>query len=138
MTDRFANRPRSGERMREVFGVELEVTEWATVHGDMHWAHVTEPECAVLDWETWGRGPAGFDAARLYLTALPVPETAARVRETFADVLDSPAGQIAQCYAAANLLRRAPEEFPTLTEPLRAYAAPLAAKLAGTAWFPPT
>lgn len=128
-TDRFATYPRSTARVREVFGVNLAVTEYATVHGDMHWAHLTQPECAVMDWEMWGHGPAGHDAARLYLTSLLVPPVNRRVHETFGDILDSPAGLVTQVYAAANLLRRA-DEFPELAEPLRNYAGPLADKLA--------
>ncbi|MFD9537016.1 hypothetical protein [Streptomyces sp. NPDC060010] len=44
----------------------------------------------ILDWEGWGRAPYGYDAATLYVYALLVPETAARIRTQLTPVLDRP------------------------------------------------
>nr|WP_245848199.1 aminoglycoside phosphotransferase [Lentzea kentuckyensis] len=96
------------------------VRQWETVHGDLHWANLTGPDFGLLDWELWGRGPAGTDAATLFCHSLLVPDTAQRVRDTFADVLDSDAGQLAQLYAAARLLHRIDKgDHPDLGTPLR-------------------
>jgi hypothetical protein len=72
-----------------------------------------------LDWEMWGRGPAGTDPATLYCYALLAPDTAKLVWKTFEDVLESAAGRRAVFRAAARLLHRAPNEYPDLVEPLR-------------------
>lgn len=96
-------------RLLASFGDRLDpvVREWTTAHGDLHWANLTAPDCWLLDWETWGRAPAGYDAAMLYCTSLLHPETAGRVYDTFADVLETPEGTRAQVCAAAKLLLRA-------------------------------
>lgn len=95
--------------------------QWATIHGDLHWNNLLMPDFGLLDWELWGRGPAGTDAATLYCYSLLVPEMARTVRENFADILDTPAGQVAQIYVAARLLSRADQDYPDLTDPLRAH-----------------
>ncbi|WP_030469054.1 hypothetical protein, partial [Lentzea aerocolonigenes] len=81
------------------------VRRWETVHGKLHWANLMGPEFGLLDWEQWGRAPAGTDAATLLSDSLVVPEVAERVRDVFADVLDSDAGQLAQLYVAARVRR---------------------------------
>jgi hypothetical protein len=63
------------------------------------------PDFGLLDWEQWGRAPAGTDAATLLADSLVVPELAERVRDVFGDVLDSDAGQLAQLYVAARVRR---------------------------------
>jgi hypothetical protein len=90
-----------------------------TVHGDMHWANLLAP-FGLLDWESWGRGPAGTDAATLLAFSLLTPATAARVRTTFADVLDTPSGKIAQLNVAGRLMTRIKKgDLPDLLAPLR-------------------
>jgi hypothetical protein len=64
------------------------------------------PRLAILDWEYWGRAPAGLDAATLYCHSLIVPSVAERVRATFADILDSPPGRLAQLAVVDHLLTR--------------------------------
>lgn len=92
---------------------------WATAHTDLHWTNVTAPELVILDWEGWGRAPAGIDAASLYCHSLLQPEVAAKVREVFTDVLNTPAGRLAQLSAIDHLLTRAAEgENPDLILPL--------------------
>jgi hypothetical protein len=80
------------------------VPKWQTEHLDLHWNNVTAPHLWIIDWELWGTAVAGYGAATLYCTALAVPHVAERVRETFTDVLDSPAGRYAQLVVAAELL----------------------------------
>ncbi|WP_131765614.1 hypothetical protein [Candidatus Protofrankia californiensis] len=82
----------------------IEPTWGSTEHLDLHWGNVTVPNLMILDWEHWGVGVTGYGAARLYCTALAVPEVAERVYATFADVLDSPSGRYAQLVAAADIL----------------------------------
>ncbi|MFD1425144.1 hypothetical protein ACFQ4J_15605 [Laceyella tengchongensis] len=86
--------------------VESKVTHWITAHGDLHWANLMAPQLTILDWERWGKAPAGYDAATLYCYSLLVPEVAKRVYETFADILDTPEGILAQLYVITRLLSR--------------------------------
>lgn len=116
-TGRHRDAPAVKTRYRHLLGNDVVVTRWETGHGDLHWNNLLGPEFGLLDWEMWGRLPVGMDAASLYCRTLLVPETAARVREVFADVLDTPAGRVAQLLAAASLLHRG--EFPDLDQPLR-------------------
>lgn len=124
---RYANLPaRPGRRVREVFGDDVadafRPTVWETAHGDLHWSNVLGSELGILDWELWGPGPAGLDAATLYLFALLVPDVAKRVHQTFADVLDSDAGQVAQVSVASRILFRAGEDQNSdLAEVVRAH-----------------
>ncbi|ACU34858.1 aminoglycoside phosphotransferase [Actinosynnema mirum] len=109
------------ERLTKQFGdaVDPIVAEWETVHGDVHWANLVRPRFGLLDWELWGRGPKGADAATLLCHSLLVPGTARRVREVYADVLETETGRIAQLYVAARLLRRIRGgDYPDLLEPL--------------------
>ena len=93
-------------RIQQHFGnsVNPVVHQWETVHGNLHWANLMGPDFGLLDWELWGRGPAGTDAPTLYCYSLLVPDTAERVRDTFAHVLDTDAGQLALFYVTARLL----------------------------------
>lgn len=115
-------------RIRQSFGgaVEPVVSQWETVHGDLHWANLMEPDFGLLDWELWGRGPAGTDAATLLCYSLLVPQAAERVRVVFHDSLDNAAGRLAQLYVVARLLHRIDRgDHPDLAAPLRAHAAAL-------------
>jgi hypothetical protein len=111
-------------RIHERFGagIDTTVTAWETAHADLHWNNLRCPEFALLDWEFWGRAPAGVDAATLYLFSLLVPDTAQLVHAAFAAKLETPTGCIAQLYVAARLLRRIDDgDFPELGEPIRTY-----------------
>lgn len=89
-------------------GVDLTVRTWATAHADLHWANLTHDPLILLDWEGWGTAPAGYDAAVLHAYALPVPNTAARVRAAFADVLDTEDGRLAELIICAEIIQAAP------------------------------
>jgi hypothetical protein len=115
-------------RVRAQLGIDLDpqTLTWTTIHGDLHWANLHAPRFALLDWEGWGRGPAGTDAATLYCYSLCAPKTARQVLKTFHDVLTDPHGTPAQLYAIARLLSRAEKgDNPQLIEPLRKHAASL-------------
>jgi hypothetical protein len=94
---------------------------------------VLAPDLAIVDWELWGRGPVGYDAATLYCHSLLVPELAAQVHETFADLLDSPDGRLAQLAAAGRMLHRitGSGDYPDLEAPLRRHVTELAEIAAG-------
>jgi aminoglycoside phosphotransferase (APT) family kinase protein len=93
------------------------------VHGDLHWSNLVHPRFGLLDWELWGRGPAGTDAATLYCHSLLVPATAKTIHSMFADALTSPTGRAAQLYIVARMLRRVDDgDYPDLAEPLTRHA----------------
>lgn len=50
---------------------------WEVGHGDLHWGNVTTAG-EILDWDTWGRVPEGYDAATLWVHSLNFPRLAAR------------------------------------------------------------
>lgn len=118
-------------RIRKRFGphVDTTVTAWETVHGDIHWANLMGPNCAVLDWELWGTAPAGTDAASLLCHSLLIPELARHVEAVFADKLAGKSGLLAQLLVIGHLLDRADiGDHPALVGPLRQRADELLSK----------
>jgi hypothetical protein len=106
-------------RTREVFGFDLEILEWETVHGDLHWGNILSPQLGIVDWELWGQGPACTDAATLMLYSLRTPVVAARVQREFCNMLETPSGTIAQIAVAARLYSRMTRgEYLDLVKPL--------------------
>lgn len=108
-------------RVRDAFGdcAEVRIERWETVHADLHWGNLLTDPFGLLDWELWGRGPVGTDAATLYCYSLAVPDLAQKVRGCF-PVLDTPDGHRAQLYVTARLLHRAGfGDHPHLVETLR-------------------
>lgn len=105
-------------------GVDTEIERWTTVHGDMHWANLTAPDCWILDWEAWGQGPRGLDAAFLLCFSLLQPPVADSVYDFFRDWLDTPDGIRSQLFAAAELLRMTDlyGDHPDLLSPLSQHA----------------
>lgn len=78
---------------------------WSTSHGDCHWANLTTEGPVLLDWEGWGRTPAGYDAALLAVHSILVPEAEARVRTELAAFLDTPEGRFAELTVLAELIQ---------------------------------
>jgi len=120
-TDRVAVRQEYADRSVPRFTGHPapQVTEWVTVHGDLHLANLTRSGPVLLDWEGWGIGPAGYDAALLYAYSLLAPATAARIRAEFTGVLDTPSGRTALLIVATELLQSASRgDHPELVEPL--------------------
>ncbi|MFI6578392.1 phosphotransferase [Nocardiopsis sp. NPDC050513] len=105
-------------------GRDLTVERWETSHGDLHWANLTTDPLQIIDWEGWGSAPAGYDAAVLHAYALTEPQTAARVHEVFADMLDTPSGRLAQWVICAEIIQAADRD------PLHARLQPRAQRLA--------
>lgn len=60
----------------------------------------------MFDWEGWGGGPDGYDAASLLVHSLLQLDLAAEVRDRFADVLDGERGRYAQQVVAVEQLWR--------------------------------
>ena len=119
------------DRVRR-FGVKVSLgtVRWETVHGDLHWANLFQPQFGIIDWEWWGRGPAGLDAATLYCYSLLTPAIAQRVHDTFRSALSSAQGAIAQLYVCARLLSRAERgDHPQLSPLLRRHGEQLACTL---------
>jgi len=116
-TDRVKKNPAADARIRKVLGFDLVIPQQETVHGDLHWANLYQP-LAILDWELWGRGPAGADAAKVYCLSLLMPEVAHKVYEVFEDQLASDTGRLTLLHVAAKLLQPAKQEFPDLIDPL--------------------
>lgn len=113
-------------RIAEIYGDEIDttVTDWACVHGDLGWANLTGPNLTILDWEDWGLGPVGYDAACLWAASLPVPALTEKVRSVFGDFLVTRTGKLAQLMLCANVVRayrRSGRKTPT-TETMAAHA----------------
>ncbi|WP_371496075.1 hypothetical protein OG871_10070 [Kitasatospora sp. NBC_00374] len=107
-SDRVAVRQAYLDRaMPKYLGIAVDTAApaWSTAHGDLHWANLTRPRLAILDWEGWGAAPAGYDAALLYAYSLLVPETAARIRERLGYLLDSRSGRFAELVVITELLQ---------------------------------
>lgn len=122
-------------RLRIFWGDTLDftITEWATAHGDLHWANLHKPHLGILDWELWGTAPAGYDAATLYCTSLLIPDTAHQVHDTLGDLLHTPDGIRAQLYVTARLLLRADHgDFTELIGPLHQHASDLHSRVQST------
>lgn len=106
------------------------VPGWSTEHLDLHWNNITAPQLWIIDWELWGTAVTGYGIASLYCLSLQVPEVASQLRDTFAELLDSPAGRYAQLVACAELLTQATmyDEMAGLVEPMHHVAAQLLAR----------
>ncbi|RKS78613.1 hypothetical protein BZB76_0030 [Actinomadura pelletieri DSM 43383] len=86
-------------------GIDTTITDWATVHGDLGWANLCGPELAIIDWESWGQGPAALDAVSLWAASMRVSDLADKVTEVFADVLSTRTGQLTRLMMCANVAR---------------------------------
>jgi hypothetical protein len=108
-TDRGeSNQDHVSGRLLSFFGssIDPKVTAWTIAHGDLNWTNVTQPNLVLLDWESWGVKMAAYDAATLYVLSLLAPETATKVHNTFADIVDSPDGVRAQLFVITRYLKR--------------------------------
>ncbi len=121
-------------RIRERFGknIDTRITNWITIHGDLHWANLTQPNCWILDWESWGKGPIGLDVSFLYFFSLLQPQLAEKIYNMFKEDLESRDGKISQLFACAELLRMIElhNDHPMLKEPLNIIASNLISSFA--------
>ncbi|MEU1553123.1 phosphotransferase [Streptomyces scabiei] len=127
-TDRVAVRQEWADRAVPRFlGIPApHITDWTTAHGDLHTANLTSTTPYLLDWEGFGRAPAGYDAAMLLAYSLLVPAFAQRVRHAF-PVLKTEPGRIAQIIVITELLQSASRgDHPELVPALRYLATDLA------------
>ncbi|MGW4030593.1 phosphotransferase [Streptomyces sp. NPDC004838] len=93
---------------------------WECAHGDFHAANITT-DATVLDWEAWGLAPRGYDAALMVAYSQLAPNTAARMRHEFRELLESSAGRAAMLVACTDLLQSASRgDHPDLTGKLHA------------------
>jgi hypothetical protein len=110
--------------------IDLDAVPWTAAHCDLHWGNVTSPTLFILDWETWGKAPGGYDAATLYCASLEYPTLARRVRNALSPFLDTPAGHIATLVAAVRFLRFVDGgEYLSLAGPLRQHAQDIVKRL---------
>lgn len=108
--------------IRAFFGIEIDVAAvpWTTAHCDLHWGNLTAPRLAILDWEMWGKAPAGYDAATLLCSTLAYPHATESIRRTLKLFLDTPSGRVATLAAAVRFLRFADGgELTDLALPVR-------------------
>ena len=80
------------------------VSEWRTAHGDLHWSNLTYPVLCLIDWESWGTAPRGYDAARLVAASCALPKFRRRLESAFASDLATSSGRVAQLLWCAQLL----------------------------------
>lgn len=100
--------------------------DWATAHGDCHFANLTVSGPTLLDFEGFGLAPVGYDPALLYAYSLLTPRTAALIRTEF-PILDSRAGHTSLLVVAADLLQSASRgDHPELAQPLRSLVTSIA------------
>ncbi|MFD5877522.1 hypothetical protein [Streptomyces yangpuensis] len=59
----------------------------------------------MLDWESWGLAPVGYDAACLWSASLAVPLLSERVLAEFSDVLETRPGLLSRLMLCANIER---------------------------------
>lgn len=107
-TDRtYISESRVARRLSERFGLNLRLpgSFCRTAHGDLHWGNLTGPDFSIIDWETWGRAPYGFDVAQLHLFTLTQPETLAKLKNAFSEVMAGPEYDITLLYAAGEEIR---------------------------------
>jgi hypothetical protein len=110
--------------IRAFFGIDVDVASvpWTAAHCDLHWGNLTAPRLVFLDWEMWGRAPAGYDAATLLCTTLTYPHSAERIHSALATFLHTPSGRVATLAAAVRFLRFADGgELTDLALPVRRY-----------------
>ncbi|MDT0303542.1 protein kinase family protein [Streptomonospora wellingtoniae] len=106
-------------RIHEVYGTRIDSripdNEWACAHGDLGYANLTGPELMLLDWESWGMAPIGWDAACLWSASLRVPHIADEVLQRFEAALSTRSGRLCRlllCANVAHATRRLGRELP--------------------------
>ena len=104
--------------------------EWRTAHGDLQWSNLTAPKLTLLDWESWGAAPRGYDAARLIAFSCASPGLAERLRAAFAEEIDTPSGRVTQLFACAEMLAAIESGIfnPLLYQPTEEFALPDASR----------
>lgn len=94
-------------RIAEQFGPTAPtlVQSWVVGHNDLHFANLTGETAWILDWESWGLVPAGFDAAWLYCNSLANRRASQAIYEVFEPLLVGSTGWLSLLFSAAELKR---------------------------------
>jgi hypothetical protein len=79
--------------------------DWVPAHADLNWANITGPEFWILDWEDYGLGPRGLDAATLWVSSLTVPALAERVHNERRADLDTRSGKLMTLFTCVKFLQ---------------------------------
>ncbi|NQX11065.1 phosphotransferase [Microbacteriaceae bacterium VKM Ac-2855] len=94
-------------------------SHWTTAHGDLHPANLLDDPLGIVDWEGWGRAPAHFDLATLYVHALAAPDARRSLLDVFGDELHSDAARPALAFVAAKVLGRSVSgDYASLIDPV--------------------
>ena len=94
-------------RIHEVYGTDIDttITDWACAHGDLGYANLCGPRLSIIDWESWGMGPVGWDEACLWSASLTVPTLVERVEALFSTILSTRSGKLSRLLLCANVER---------------------------------
>ncbi|MFD5629960.1 aminoglycoside phosphotransferase [Streptomyces sp. NPDC127072] len=94
-------------RIHEVYGTDIDttITDWACAHGDLGYANLCGPSLSIIDWESWGMGPVGWDEACLWSASLTVPTLAEQVEALFSTILSTRSGKLSRLLLCANVER---------------------------------
>ncbi|NQX27120.1 phosphotransferase [Microbacteriaceae bacterium VKM Ac-2854] len=94
-------------------------TQWSTAHGDLHPANLLVEPFGIVDWEGWGRAPAHFDLATLYVHCLAAPDARRTLVDAFGEELYADAARPALAFVAAKVLGRSVSgDYPSLIDPV--------------------
>ncbi|MBB6560029.1 hypothetical protein HNP48_002701 [Acidovorax soli] len=94
-------------RIAETFGAQVpsKVESWVAGHNDLHFANISARTACILDWESWGTVPQGFDAAWLYCNSLANRHASRAIYEALEPLLVGYSGALSLLFAAAELKR---------------------------------
>ena len=94
-------------RIRERFGnqIDTNINAWITMHGDLHFANLTNEGPYILDWEGWGIGPRGLDCAFLSIYSIAYSDLHDQIQLHFSEELNSHDGIISQLFVCSELMR---------------------------------
>ena len=110
------------KKIKKTFNIQVDttITNWVTIHGDLHLANLTYPSLYILDWEVWGNGPLGYDPALLLAFSADNFDVVDKIREVFKDWLLTREGKIVQLFALAEVLNIAKfdSQFSRLEKPI--------------------
>lgn len=109
-------------RIFERWDISLSENEchWQTIHGDLHWSNLTKNY--ILDWESWGMGLVGLDAATLVAFSGMYPKIVEKIYKTLCIDIPPKTLALASLFITSELLRMSelyddhPELIPSLTE----------------------
>ncbi len=114
------------ETIKKVFSDKFDtsISSWTTIHGDLHWGNLTQPELNILDWEMWGKGPSNYDPALLLAFSADNPTLVRCLKATFKELLNTRDGHLTQLFALAEVLSisRLDDKFASLEKPIQKMA----------------